>query len=231
MKQPQPKWWRLHLTRLVSAPRDSISSTIEFDDRRHMLGELGAPAAHAAPPDRRPSSAGSAAPADGGARQSVSAHAVRTSCEGCEGQARTDAPARWRESLTFLRLTAGPTATDGAHPGCDGGATPGSHPDDLKNLRKSGAFQPPSATSRCELRTRNCGLSLASIARGPTVPVSAKEGPKSAERKVDLRFRFPLQYPVGSSVTITVIYRASPLFFYPYLQSIKEPPAELKQPT
>jgi hypothetical protein len=140
-------------------------------------------------------------------RQSVSAHAVRTLCEGCDGQVRTDAPARWRESLTFLRLTAGPTATDGAHPGCDGGATPGSHPsqpetqgilrlsahrartsvrrvrrvgshpDELKNLRKFGAFRPPSATGSCELRTRNHGLSLAKYRAAPPVSVFAKEGP------------------------------------------------------
>jgi hypothetical protein len=122
---------------------------------------------------------------------------VRTLCEGCDGQVRTDAPARWRESLTFLRLTAGPTATDGAHPGCDGGATPGSHPsqpetqgilrlsahrartsvrrvrrvgshpDELKNLRTIWGFPAAKCDGQCELRTRNHGLSLAKYRAAP----------------------------------------------------------------
>ena len=82
-------------------------------------------------------------------RQSVSAHAVRTLCEGCDGQVRTDAPARWRESLTFLRLTAGPTATDGAHPGCDGGATPGSQPSQPETL---GILRPSAHRARTSVR-------------------------------------------------------------------------------
>ena len=114
---------------------------------------------------------------------------------------RTDAPARWRESLTFLRLTAGPTATDGAHPGCDGGATPGSHPSqpetpgilrlsahrartwvrrlraqagshpDGKNLRNSAGFRRPSAAGRCELRTRFAAVA-SEISRRAPPPVS-----------------------------------------------------------
>jgi hypothetical protein len=109
----------------------------------------GAPAAHAAPPDRRPSSAGSAAPEDGGNAAPVglgscgAPRAVLAGARQCELCARGATakcvpthPARWRESLAFLRLAAGPTLTDGAHLGCDARFAPGA----ARKPRNSAAY-------------------------------------------------------------------------------------------
>jgi len=85
--------------------------------------------------------------------------AVRTSgATGCDGRFAPVAARNPRDSAAYGGLDANLSAT---------GATGRFAPCEAQKARNSAGFRPPAATGRCELRTRNFGLSLAKYRAAP----------------------------------------------------------------